>query len=388
MTPWMLALLLAAPGPAFRDDFDAVKIDQTGARGWRFLTGDGTATMALRQGGKGYASIQVDATTDRRGIWWALIEREAGLDPGLLRDGRHEVAIEARIRVSHAPRRVNLQVLTDKTTDYHSHLMEFDIPDTAGWHTIRMTTRGFAAAPGDKLIGHLALMDWGLEKYRVDVDYLTVAIVDAGQAGATVGAAVPYHPPVADPRLFGHSAVVSHDCTLDLENSAVNLNDWSAVDGRQRVPLLSVDGTRVAILRWDLRAFAGRRVADHGLLELTTHAVQRKAEAVKDFGLIRVVEILPDARPWDQRTVSADSFFGGRRPSRLLNPQMIIDWPVTEGAGGKTYLTISKTVLQRLIDGKTPGIAVIPLGALSAAFLAVEHEGGKHGARLLFDLEN
>jgi hypothetical protein len=179
---------------------------------------------------------------------------------------------------------------------------------------------------------------------------------------------------------------VAVDSTLDLENPAVNLNDWSSVDGKQRVPLLSVDGTHIAILRWDLRAYAGRRVAGHGLLELTTHAVQRKAEAVKDFGLIRVVEILGGDPRWDQRTVTADSFFGGTAPSTVLNPQMIIDWPVTEGAGGKTYLTISRTVLQRLIDGKTHGIAIKPLGAISAAFLGVEHDAGKSAARLRFNL--
>jgi hypothetical protein len=381
MTPWLLALLLAAPGAtAFRDDFDTVKLDPTGARGWRTLTGDGSATMALRQGGKGYASIHVDATHDRRGIWWALIERNA---TGLRAGG--EITIEARLRVSHAPRRVNLQVATEKTTDYQ-HLMEFDIPDTTGWHVIRMTTHGFQAAAGDTVIAHLALMDWGLEKYRVDLDYLSLTVVEAGHAPPDLGAAVPYHPPVADPRSFAESVVVAHDATIDLENTAVSLNDWSIAEGSKRVPLLLVDGTHVAILRWDLRAYAGRHAAGHGLLELTTQAVQRKAEPVKDFGLIRVVEILGGDLRWDQRTVTTDSFLRGQPLARVLNPQMIIDWPVTEGAGGKTYLTISKAVLQRLIDGKTPGIAIKPLGAISAAFVAVEHDGGRSGARLRFNL--
>src|SRR5262249_6079263 len=115
----------------FRDDFDTVALDPDAKTGWEFFTGDGTATMDFRQGGAGYASIFVDATTDGRGIWWALIEREvsAGMDLSLLRRPGHEVRIEARIRVSHAPRRVNMQVLTRRTTDYYSHLMEFDIPD-------------------------------------------------------------------------------------------------------------------------------------------------------------------------------------------------------------------------------------------------------------------
>ena len=88
--------------------------------------------MTFRQGGDGYASILVDATTDRRGIWWALIKRNVSdhMDLQLLGRPDTELRIEARIRVSHAPRRVNLHLNTQRTTDFHSHLMEFDIPDT------------------------------------------------------------------------------------------------------------------------------------------------------------------------------------------------------------------------------------------------------------------
>ncbi len=58
----------------FFDGFDNLKLDPD--NGWLFKAGDGTATMEFRQGGVGYASIFVDGTTDRRGIWWTLIERK------------------------------------------------------------------------------------------------------------------------------------------------------------------------------------------------------------------------------------------------------------------------------------------------------------------------
>ena len=90
----------------------------------------------------------------------------------------HEFRIEARIRVSHAPRRVNLQVATQRSTDDDANLMEYDIPDTTNWHVISMTTHDFDARPGDTVFGHMALMDWGLEKYRVDVDYIKVDMVN------------------------------------------------------------------------------------------------------------------------------------------------------------------------------------------------------------------
>jgi hypothetical protein len=265
--------------------------------------------------------------------------------------------------------------------------MEFDIPDTDNWHTISMTTRNFDAKPGDKLIGHLALMDWGLEKYRVDLDYVKVDVVDVASAPPDLGAAVPYHPPIPDPGGYAQQLRVVHDSMIDIENTDVNLNDWYLQDGARQVPLLTVDGTHDVILRWDLGSLTGRRVTGQGLLELTTHALQRKAAELKDFGILRVVEILAGDPRWDQRTVTADSLCQYQALNRVLNPQMIIDWPVTEVDGGKTYLTISRPVLQRMIDGKTLGIAIKPLGAIAASFYAMEYDSGRQAARLLFNLE-
>jgi len=128
-------------------------------------------------------------------------------------------------------------------------------------------------------------------------------------------------------------------------------------------------------------------VADHGLLELTTYSLQHKTEYVKDFGLIRVVEILGGDPKWDQATVTTDSFCRYEPLNRALNTQMIIDWPVTPGDGAKTYLTISKTVLQRIIDGKTHGIAIKALGAINASFYSMEDEAGKYSVWLHFNLE-
>ena len=75
----LLALMIdSIPAAAqFFDGFDSLKLDpENPENGWFFKAGDGTATMDFRQGGPGYASIFVDGTTDKRGIWWALIERK------------------------------------------------------------------------------------------------------------------------------------------------------------------------------------------------------------------------------------------------------------------------------------------------------------------------
>jgi len=385
-------LFLGRASAQFIDDFNgaAVQLDPEGIKGWMFRPGDGTATMDFRQGGEGYASIFVDGTTDRRGIWWALIERKVSdkMDLSLMQKAGHEFRIEARIRVSHAPRRVNLQVETQRSPDDDANLMEYDIADTTNWHVISMTTHGFDAKPGDTVFGHMALMDWGLEKYRVDVDYIKVDIVDAATIGPDTGDPIPYHPPVANPASFAQDVKVVHDSMIDLVETDVNENDWTAQDNaRGKINLLTVDETHDAILRWNLSAFAGKKVADHGLLELTTYSLQRKTEYVKDFGLIRVVEILGGDPNWDQTTVTADSLCHYEPLNRVLNTQMIIDWPVTPGDGGKTYLTISKTVLQRMIDGKTHGIAIKALGAINASFYSMENEAGKYSARLHFNLQ-
>lgn len=109
----LAALVLVKPTSAqFFDGFDALKLEPE--NGWFFKAGDGTATMDFRHGGLGYASIFVDGTTDKRGIWWALVERKVSekMDLSLLKKPGHEFRIEARIRSSHAPRRVNLQILS------------------------------------------------------------------------------------------------------------------------------------------------------------------------------------------------------------------------------------------------------------------------------------
>jgi hypothetical protein len=388
---FVIGLMICGPASGqFLDDFNGpLKKDPAGVNGWAFFTGEGKAVMDFQQA-DGYASILVDATKDQRNVWWALIKHKVSgaLDLGRLKVPGYELRIEARIRVSHAPRRVNLHLNTQKTVDFHSHLMEFDIPDPENWHTISMTTHDFEAVPGDTVNGQMALMDWGTEKYRVDIDYLRVDVVNVALAGPDKGVQVPYHPPLPDPKKFGLEVKVAEDGMIDLQNPGVNLNNWYVQDGAKRTNLLSVGGTQFAILRWDLTAFAGKKAADHGMLELTTHSVERTSDDIPDFGMVRVVEILGGDPSWDQKTVTFDSLCQGQPLDRVLNPQMIIDWPVNEGDGTKTYFTVSKPVLQRLIEGKTLGLAIRPLGAINASFYSMENEGGKFSARLRFNLQD
>jgi hypothetical protein len=375
----------------FLDNFDstAIKLDPSANNGWTYFSGDGSATMDFKAG-NGYASILVDATKDQRNIWWALIRRcvSANFDLNLLSKPNYEFRIEARIRVSHAPRRVNLHLNTQRTTDFHSHLMEFDIPDTVNWYPISMTTHHFDARPGDRVYGQLALMDWGVDKYRVDMDYFKVDIVNIDTIGPAKGIQVPYHPPIPDVKIFNHHRDVAQDGIIDLQYPDINFNDWCALENGARVDLLAVSGSQIVILRWDFSTFAGKQVIGSGLLELTTFSIQRSFTKNKDFGMVRVTEILGGDPDWDQKAVTFVTFCKGQSLNQVLNSQMIIDIDVNEKHDGTNFITISNPVLQRLVDGKTLGIAIRPLGAVNASFYAMEYQSGKFCAKLHFNVDN
>jgi hypothetical protein len=66
---------------------------------------------------------------------------------------------------------------------------------------------------------------------------------------------------------------------------------------------------------------------------------------------------------------------------------MIYDTCVNETRGGKTWITLSRPVLQRLVNGKTLGLAIRPLGAINAASYAKDSRDERLAARLLFDTQ-
>jgi hypothetical protein len=104
--------------------------------------------------------------------------------------------------------------------------------------------------------------------------------------------------------------------------------------------------------------------------------------------MIHVSEILGGDALWDQKTVTWNSFLQGQPQQKAINSQMIIDNALLEKPGDVTYITISNPVMQRLIDGKTKGIALLPLGAVQAAFYSTEFKDGSLSASLHFNLES
>ncbi len=368
----------------FIDNFEG----EGSPKGWVPNTGDGAATTDFKQT-DGIASLYVDATKDKLGIWWALVHHKInGIDMKKLLRPEYELRVEARIRVSHAPRRVNLHFNHQRTTDFHSHLMEFYIPDTTNWHTISMTTKDFETRPGDSISAHLALMDWGLGRYRVDFDYFKVDVVDRRKIGPDLGMPLPYHPHPADPSGFLQHRLVNHDAIVDLQFPHRNFDHWSIDNGRgERTNVLAVGGTQVIILRWDMNDLKGKKIKRSGLLELSPLSVQRSPDFNKDFGMVRITEIIGGDPLWNEQDVTLESLKGDNAIEDVINTQMIIDDSVTWNQRNTVLFTIPQPVMQRLIDGKTYGLAIKPLGSINATFYSKENEALQVSPRLYFDLE-
>ena len=362
----------------FLDLFDNDKIE-----GWFFFTGDGAATMDFVQK-DGYARILVDATKDKYNVWWALIKRDVSpyLDLNKLKDPNYELRVEARVRVGNAPRRINFMVNTQRTINYHQHLMEYDIPDTNNWYIISMTTKNFDAVPGDTVYVQLAATDWGLGKYHVDLDYYRADVININEAEPDIGELTPYHPPIPDVGTFSEHLDATEDALINLDFPEVNFNDWHATDEDGKKRILSSSANQWIILRWDFKKYSELTVSGSGVLELTTYSVLKGGNYIdaygEDFGMefnkIRVIEILGGDPLWNQNRVTYNTIMQGNTYYDVFNTQMIYDSEVSDHPGSKNLITISKPVMQRLIDGKTKGLLIRPLGAVITSFYASDNE--------------
>lgn len=365
----LLLTLFMAVTPAFSqyiDTFDSDTIDP----GWEAYTGDGDADIQFVPG-DGYGVILVDATLDQLGIWWAVIKhRVTGIDYKELAKPNRELRVEARIKVSHAPRRVNLSFNHTSTTDYHSHLKEYDIPDTTNWHVISMTTQDFTFGPTDSINVQLALMDWGLQRYRIDVDYIKVDVAPRGEHVHDLGNPQTYHPPVPDLVSFGQTALIGRDALIDPSFPDRNFYDWSDALAPDAGRLLPVSHDQIVIMKPDLTAWAGKSADGLAVLEMHLHHLERAPQYSKDFGMVHLSEIRGGDRDWEPETVTCQSFLAGGQLDGVINGQMIIDVDMTQFEGGSVLFAIPQAVMQRLLDGSTRGLALRPLGAVHASFYA------------------
>ena len=367
----------------FVDDFNTKSVV-----GWQSLTGDGEAQLKFLPM-DGFARMQVDATKDQHNIYWTIIKRDVApsLDMEKLKSPDYELRVESRVRPSHAPRRVNFMINTQRTTDYHEHLREYDLGQTADWQVISMTTRNLDAVAGDQVNIQLGVTDWGPGEYHLDVDYFRAEVVPVMNAKPDLGEPLVYHPPIPALETFKQHLKVKQDATINSAFPLVNFNNWTS----DKTRVLTVSAGQYPLLRWDLQSFRGQKAKAAGVLELTTQSVQKggdyKGALGEDFGIefdkVRVFEVFGGDENWQQQTVTFANFTQGKDLQSIINGQMIFDTEVAQ-ADGKTQVTIPRPVLQRLLDGTTRGLLLQPLGALEVSFYDSEHGDGSQAPTLHF----
>jgi len=347
----------------FIDRFEGNTLDV----GWETFTGDGYALSDISKKDK-HGVFKVDATEDSLNIWWAILKRQIdGLDIQKLVLPEYELRVEAKIKVSHAPRRLNLHFNHSRTTDFHSHLKEYYIDDTSNWHVISMTTKNFDAILGDKVNVQLAIMDWGIETYTVMVDYIMVDVVKPSETGPDIGNPLEYHPEIPPLESFGNR-VEMEGAVLDSSFPGLNFNNWN--DGLNPVSgnLLSVGQSRFLIFKGDFSNHSSKKAKGLGVLSIHLHHFERSVDYKKDFGHLRLVEIIGGDVAWEKEQVTYHSFLKSNNLNEVINGQMIIDVDPTLNENGMLEFSIPEPVIQRLINGTTKGLAILPLGAVHASF--------------------
>ncbi|MDN4502510.1 hypothetical protein QX776_08855 [Alteromonadaceae bacterium BrNp21-10] len=382
----LLGGLLVFTPLSHADFFD--HFDNKSVAGWQTFTGDGNAQLKFLPM-DGFARMQVDATKDQHNIYWTIIKRDIAqsLDMEKLKSPDYELRVEARVRPSHSPRRINFMINTQRTTDFHEHLREYDLGQNADWQIISMTTHNFDAVPGDQVNIQLGVTDWGSGEYYLDVDYYRAQVVKVKNAKPDVGEPLVYHPPTPSLETFKQHVNVTQDATINSAFPLVNFNNWTSDNAR----VLTVSAGQYPVLRWDLQSFRGQKATGAGVLELTTQSVQKGGDYIgalgEDFGIefdkVRVFEILGGDENWQQNSVTFANFTQGKDLQSTINGQMIFDTEVAE-ANGKTLVTISRPVLQRILDGTTRGLLLQPLGALEVSFYDSEHGDGSQAPKLYF----
>ena len=368
----------------FVEDFTSLALEN-----WRVASGSGdliaNSTVTLTQQ-NGIGLFKIDATKDRRNIWWAIMNCEitGSIDRSMLGKPGKAIRIEAKVRLP-KPRRFNMSLNHTSTTDYHDDLAEFDIDDS-DWHVVSYTNDDFGAKPSDRVYMQLAVMDAGREVITVEVDYIKVTIVDAASAAPDLGDPLPYRPPLGGPETFAQAMHVTEDAIIDSEYPWVNFSKWHDASADSK-PLLSVSGTQTSILRWDFSKLAGKTPKGWGLLVLTTHNVHFAPSDLEEFGYIRLVEIKDGDPSWTREKVTYESLLEGKPVSEVIHPQLIMDTPPELKQGAKTIIPVSPAVMKRLLSGKTKGLAIYSQGAVNASFASNEADDKNDRPTLFLNFE-
>jgi len=237
-----------------------------------------------------------------------------------------------------------------------------------------MVTNGFDFDPKKPLMTQVSMMDWGItEIYELKIDYIQVDLVKVGAEGTHYGEPLIYRPDLKDAGSYAVELIPNQEATIDSSLPEESLAEWCNESEPDQPSVVQVDQTKTVLLSWDFSQYRGQRVTE-GQLELSTSTLLRSTQNRKDFGEVRISEIRDIADPWDKSTVTYATFVGDNEFTDIVVSQCIIDTKVNPEKKGKTVVTVSQPVMQRLIDGGAAGIAVMPLGLISASFYGCEEQ--------------
>jgi len=365
----IINILLSLPATAqYRVDFNQgyKGFEPNNLPGWTTMKGDGDVIFRQKYE-DGSAVLNVDARKDKRNIWYAFMHQDVAdvIDIRKLSLPDYELRMEARVKPSHGPRRVNMYLSTRGEGGY---LREFDLEEANEWHTISMVTSGYNFDPEKPLMAQVSLMDWGVSDiFELHVDYIQVDLININDEQVQHGLPLEYRPKLEKASTYKEE-VTARSKLIDRAFADEILKPWMVIEDNQPVSAIQVDQSKIILLHWNLEDFQGKIVNGAGQLELSTLAVFRRQNSPKDFGMVRFSEIRNTNTQWQNAELTYNYFIANQKLSERIVSQCIIDTEVDSVKGGKTIVTISQPVMQRLIDGKSEGIAIMPLGLISAAF--------------------
>lgn len=367
-TAFLIIILQLTASAQYRVDFNQnySGFEKNNLEGWSTVTGDGDIVFRQKFE-EGSVVLNIDARKDKRNIWYAFMHQNIAdvIDMEKLSSPEYELRMEARIKPSHAPRRINMYL---STLNEGGYLREFDLEKANEWFTISMVTSGFNFNPGKPLMTQISLMDWGNEIYELYIDYVQVDLVKIGEEYEQFGVPLTYRPPIKDASYYSEEIIPNKNAIIDAYLADESLHPWMNKNEIKKFPVLQVDQSKTILLKWDFSNYKGKQIAEAGQLEISTNSLYTRKDNPKDFGEIRFSEILAVTDEWNEETITYNSFRGNKKFHEVVVSQCLIDSEVNGEKNGKTIVTISKPVLQRLVDGRSAGIAILPLGLISATF--------------------
>ena len=85
---------------------------------------------------------------------------------------------------------------------------------------------------------------------------------------------------------------------------------------------------------------------------------------MEELSQIRLVEIISDNDDWSSETITFNKFIANSTDGIIFNPQPIYDLKIPDTKNHKLYFTVSKYVINRIINGKSKGLALEALGPI------------------------